>query len=76
MPVSAVNRGSTVIVKGAEGTEGIDQTGAPDGAKYVRIEIGLNDESYIEVTSGLSEGDIVLVPVYKAAVMRVPPKKA
>lgn len=67
VPVTAVNRGNTVLVKGAEGTEGINQNAAPDGAKYVRIEMGLNDESYIEVTNGLSEGDIVLVPVVQSS---------
>ena len=67
VPVSAVNRGNTVLVKGAEGSEGVNQTSAPDGAKYVQIEIGLNDESYIEVTKGLSEGDVVLVPVVQSS---------
>jgi len=66
IPVSAVNRGNTVLVKGAEGTEGIKQTDAPDGANYVRVELGLNDESYIEITKGLSEGDIVMVPVIQS----------
>ena len=67
IPVSAVNRGNTVLVKGAKGTEGIEQTDAPDGAKYVQIELGLNDESYIEVSKGLSEGDVVMVPVVKSS---------
>lgn len=67
IPVSAVNRGNTVLIKGAKGTEGIDQTGAPSGAQYVRVELGLNDESYIEITNGLSEGDIVLVPVIQSS---------
>lgn len=67
IPVSAVNRGNTVLVKGAEGGEGIDQTAAPSGAKYIRVELGLNDESYIEITNGLSEGDIVLVPVIQSS---------
>jgi HlyD family secretion protein len=67
VPVSAVNRGNTVLVKGAEATEGIRQTNAPDGANYVQIEIGLNDESYIEVTKGLTEGDVVLVPVVQSS---------
>ena len=62
VPVTAVNRGNTVLVKGAESDDEINQRNAPEGANYVRIEMGLNDESYIEVTSGLSEGDIVLVP--------------
>ncbi len=67
IPVTAVNRGNTVLVKDATGTEGIDQTGAPSGAQYVQVELGLNDESYIEITNGISEGDIVLVPVIQSS---------
>jgi HlyD family secretion protein len=67
VPVSAVNRGNTVLVKGAKGAEGVDQTGAPAGAKYVRVELGLNNDSLIEVTNGLSEGDTVLVPVIQSS---------
>ncbi len=67
IPVSAVNRGNTVLVKGAKGTEDISQTGAPSGAQYTRVELGLNDESYIEITAGLSAGDIVLVPVIQGS---------
>ncbi|HML37079.1 MAG TPA: HlyD family efflux transporter periplasmic adaptor subunit [Bacillota bacterium] len=67
VPVSAVNRGNTVLVKGAAGSEDIDQSKAPDGAKYVRVGLGLNDESYIEITKGLSEGDTVLVPVIQGS---------
>lgn len=67
VPVTAVNRGNTVLVKGAKGDEKIDQSGAPQGAKYVRVQIGLNDESYIEITDGLAEGDIVLVPEVKSS---------
>ena len=67
IPVSAVNRGNTVLLKGAEGTEGIDQTAAPAGAKYIQVELGLNNDSYIEITNGLSEGDTVLVPVVQSS---------
>ncbi|MDF3001048.1 MAG: efflux transporter periplasmic adaptor subunit [Bacillota bacterium] len=67
VPVTAVNRGNTVLVKGAKGDEKINQSSAPDGAQYVRVEMGLNDESYIEIKGGLSEGDIVLVPKVKSS---------
>ena len=67
IPVSAINRGRTVLVKGAQATERIDQTEAPAGSQYVRVELGLNDESYIEVVKGLSEGDIVMIPVRKSS---------
>ncbi|MFA5527677.1 MAG: HlyD family efflux transporter periplasmic adaptor subunit [Peptostreptococcales bacterium] len=65
IPVSAVNRGNTVLVKGAQGSEDVDQSRAPSGASYVQVELGLNDESYIEITKGLSEKDVVLVPAVK-----------
>jgi HlyD family secretion protein len=63
LPVAAVNRGNTVLVKGAAGDEGIDQSDAPDQARYVRVELGLNNENFIAAENGLREGDIVLVPV-------------
>ena len=54
IPVSAVNRGDVVYVKG-EKTEENDH--APDGYRSLRIETGINDSDYIEVKKGLSEGD-------------------
>jgi HlyD family secretion protein len=50
-----------------QSSRAIDQSTAPDGAKYVRVELGINDETYIEVTSGLSEGDTILVPVVQGS---------
>ncbi len=38
------------------------QTEAPAGYHYVRIETGITDGTYIEVVSGLAEGDIILLP--------------
>ncbi len=35
---------------------------APAGYHYVRIETGITDGTYIEVLSGLSEGDVILLP--------------
>lgn len=51
VPVSAVNRGNTVTVK--NGTE----------TKRVKVETGINNDDFIEIISGLNEGDIVQVPV-------------
>ena len=59
VPVSAVNRGNTVFVKG-EKTEEKDM--APDGFKSVKVETGVYNNDYIEIKSGLSEGDVVYVP--------------
>lgn len=98
IPVDAVNRGDTVLVKessykeeetsdptesksdrekghdknttgGAVSTDGVaksqggvKQNDAPEGYKYVKVTLGINDESYIEVKGGLSEGEVILVP--------------
>ena len=35
----------------------------PEGFRAVHVETGLNDSNYIEIVSGLSEGDEVYVPV-------------
>ena len=45
----------------------IDRNSAPDGYYYKQVTLGINDDTNIEVTSGLSVGDIVAVPVTKAA---------
>lgn len=34
----------------------------PDGFETVRVEVGLSDDANVEIISGLSEGDIVLLP--------------
>lgn len=62
--VSAVNRGNIVYVKG-EKTDENDQ--APDGFKSVRVETGAYNNQYIEIKSGLTEGDIVYVPQIKSS---------
>jgi HlyD family secretion protein len=67
IPVTAVSRGSLALVKGGTAAEGIDQSEAPDGAAYTRVETGLNNENFIEVTSGLAEGDVVLAAASQAA---------
>lgn len=59
VPVSAVNRGNTVYVKG-EKTEENDK--APDGFKSVKVETGVYNNDYIEIKSGLRDGDVVYVP--------------
>ncbi len=38
---------------------------APEGYKYVMIETGEANDDYVEVVSGLSEGDVIYVPVIK-----------
>lgn len=64
IPSAALNRGNTVLVtadspSAANGTlmEGI----GGDGEQYysVPVEVGVSDDSYIEIISGLQEGDTV-----------------
>lgn len=53
IPVSALQRGSRVYVKGDK-TDENDK--APDGFHTVKVETGATDSSYIEIKSGLDEG--------------------
>lgn len=81
VPVAAVQRGNTVVVKskgGADKAEKSDKNAdsaadvripggitVPDGFETVQVETGLSDDNYIEITSGLSEGDEIVVPDIK-----------
>ncbi|MCH5210987.1 MAG: efflux RND transporter periplasmic adaptor subunit [Oscillospiraceae bacterium] len=56
VPVSSLNRGNTVYVKGDKDS---NDDNAPEGYKTVTVETGLSDENYIEIKSGLSEGTLV-----------------
>ncbi|MGN1093188.1 MAG: efflux transporter periplasmic adaptor subunit, partial [Monoglobaceae bacterium] len=56
IPVNAVNRGNTVYVKGDKES---DDDKAPEGYKTVNVEVGISNGQFIEVKSGLNEGDTV-----------------
>lgn len=58
VPKSAVSRDNVVYVVG-EKEDVTDR--APEGYKSVTVETGLNDSNYIEIVSGLSEGDKVKI---------------
>lgn len=60
VPVSAVSRGNTVLVADPEST-GDAENGVPAGYRQVQVEVGRSDDDYIEITSGLSEGDRVAI---------------
>lgn len=76
IPSSALNRGNRVLVKDEDGSKAkaaaqeennskasSAQFGdVPDGYTYVKVEIGISNTDYVEITSGLEEGDIVIVP--------------
>lgn len=54
VPVDAVQTGSRVLVKTADGSTG---DGAPEGYHYVKVEVGISNDEYVQILSGLSEGD-------------------
>lgn len=58
VPVTSVNRGNTVYVKGDKEDE---KDMAPEGFKTVQVEIGISNDSFVEIISGVNEGDIVYV---------------
>lgn len=60
IPTEAVYRGSSVLIKDASSVEpGAD--GTPTGFKYLTVATGVSDTDYIEILSGLAEGDEVAV---------------
>ena len=60
IPSAAVNRGDTVLITAdsPSAANALDQE-APEDYVYVAVETGTSDDSYIEITSGLQEGDTV-----------------
>lgn len=60
VPVSAVQRGNTVLVAD-EAAEGDPEKGIPAGYRQVEVEVGRADDEYIEILSGVQEGEMVAV---------------
>jgi HlyD family secretion protein len=60
IPNAAVTRGDLVLVTG-DSPSAVNATKdtAPDGYAYVQVETGLSDDDYVEITSGLQQGDTV-----------------
>jgi HlyD family secretion protein len=72
VPTGAVMRDNVVYVKSAEKDtkaentgnkdSGVMDSGIPAGFKEVKVEIGISDGTYVEIKSGLKEGDEVYIP--------------
>jgi len=69
VPKSAVNRGNVVYVLG-EKEDPADK--APEGFKSVTVETGVNDGSFIEIISGLTESDVVKIQTSSSFGMMMP----
>ena len=63
IPSAAVSRGDMVLVTAdsPSAANALDEE-APEGYVYVPVETGVSDNSYIEILSGLQEGDTVAYP--------------
>ena len=61
LPNAALVRGSYVLVTRDSPSAANAETSmtAPDGYVYVKVAIGISDDDYIEVKSGLQEGDTI-----------------
>ena len=61
IPSAAVQRGNVVYIKD-NGSKTEDDR-APEGYMSVRVETGISNDNYIEITGGeLKEGDVIYVP--------------
>ena len=70
-PVGAVARGNRVLVKKPEAAQPEkgrkekdmepSEDGAPAGYEYRQVELGLSDKTYIEIVSGVEEGEILAI---------------
>ncbi|MEA4919899.1 MAG: efflux RND transporter periplasmic adaptor subunit [Clostridiaceae bacterium] len=58
IPVSAVSRNNLVLLADAA-SQGDEANGVPAGYRQVEVKIGKSTDDYIEILSGLSEGDKV-----------------
>lgn len=59
IPVDSLMRGNRVYVKDDSVTR--QQGNVPAGFKAVEVETGISNDDYVQITSGLSEGDEVYV---------------
>lgn len=65
VPLSAVMKGNYVYIKDSNPNYQDSDSNVPKGYRKVSVEIGENDSEYIEIKSGLNQGDIVLVEKLK-----------
>ena len=59
IPVDSLMRGNRIYVKDDSVTE--QQGNVPAGFRVVEVETGISNDDYVQITSGLSEGDEVYV---------------
>ncbi len=65
VPLGAIRRGNVAYVKVDDVNYQDEDANVPMGYKKVVVEIGENNNEYIEVLSGIKEGDVLLVDKIK-----------
>lgn len=61
VPAAALMRGNRVMVKGSATDDSEQDSSLPKGYVWRDVEVGVNDNSYVEITSGLAEGDEIAI---------------
>lgn len=67
VPAQAVNSGDTVLVAGQGALNPDGSVADPTQIESRTVTLGRGDEEYVEVTSGVEEGETVLLPVQSEA---------
>lgn len=74
IPAGAVSRGNMVLITAdsPSAASALDRE-APEGYVYVQVEVGVSDDDYVQILSGLQEGDTVAytAPVSSASGMEM-----
>ncbi len=56
VPAAAISRGNRVLVQTGNKS---DDTSIPSGYEYVEVETGVSSDDFVEIKSGINEGDSV-----------------
>jgi HlyD family secretion protein len=60
VPLTVIRKGDVVYKKSSNPEFKDEDVSVPKGYEKVKVEIGLNNGDFVEITSGLSSGDVVL----------------
>lgn len=63
VPMNAVSRGNMLLVANGDGEGEKGEPSDLPGYSWRSVELGLNDDYYVEVISGVQEGEKIAVPV-------------
>lgn len=61
VPAAALMRGNRVMVKGTAADDSEKDATLPDGYIWREVTVGVNDNSFVEITDGLAEGDEIAI---------------